>query len=497
MALRWMITFEPDRLLLVDPEGEEGALADGRRLDYRRRTMKERARRIGKTIGFPGLMFHSGRRPFTASTFGWLMVLLGLGVSGALSPVLAALPASAANARPLVNWPRWRGPNDNGSIEGGTYPVKWDPTNGILWSAPLPGKGCSTPAVWNGRIFLTAPSEGRNAVLAFDSLGKRLWLSAFGPESPGKHKNGSGSNPSPSTDGQGLFVYFRSGEMAALDLDGHPRWTTNLSVGFGPDTLFWDIGTTPVLTEKDVVIALLRSGQSWVAAFDKLTGALHWRVPRQYPNPVEGDHSYASPMTIRQQGKELVLVWGGAHLTAHDPAGGRTVWDCGEFNPEATSYWPAVASFVVAGDVVVVPYGRGEVVHGIRLGGTGDVTATHRAWMQKGIGSFVPTPAASQGRVYLLRDGGEIVCAAAADGAVLWKGALPKSANKFYASPLVAGGNLYACREDGVVFVTRAEAPFALLGQNDLQDRLVASPVPQGDRLLFRGEKQLYCVGGR
>jgi outer membrane protein assembly factor BamB len=414
--------------------------------------------------------------------------LLVLAFAGLVEPARASSPSLVPNAP--ANWPRWRGPNENGSIDGGSYPVKWSPTNGIAWTAPLPGKGCSTPAVWGGMIYLTAASGGHDAVLAFDAAGKRLWVKELGAENPGKNKNGSGANPSPTTDGEGLFAHFKSGELAALELDGRTRWTTNLSENFGKDTLFWDFGSTPTLTEKDVVVTLLRNGQSWIAAFDKHTGALDWRVARDYATPLEGDHSYASPMTIRQEGKEALLVWGATHLTAHDPADGRTLWDCGDFNPDGRSYWPAVSS------PVVVPYGRGEVLHGIRLNGAGDVTATHRVWKQKDIGAFVPTPAEQGGRVYVLRDGGDVVCVSPTDGKVLWQGALPKNANKYYASPLVAGGNLYAAREDGVVFVIRAEGPFAVLAQNNLEDRLIASPVPFGARLLFRGEKQLYCVGG-
>ena len=422
-----------------------------------------------------------------------LASLLGLALAGPLNAALAA--STATPSTEPTNWPRWRGPADNGSLDGGAYPVTWSATNGVVWTAPLPGKGCSTPVVWNGRIYLTAASGGTNAVLALDGSGKRLWQRELGPETPGKNKNGSGSNPSPATDGQALFVYFKSGDLAALELDGRARWTTNLSEGFGRDTLYWDFGSTPTLTEKDVVVALLRNGQSWVVAFDKLTGVVHWKVARQYTTPQEGDHSYASPMTIRQQGQEAILVWGATHLTAHDPADGRTLWDCGDFNPDGRSYWPAVASPVLAGDLVIVPYGRGEVLHGIRLNGSGDVTATHRAWKQKDIGAFVPTPAESHGRVFVLRDGGEILCVSPAEGKVLWQGVFPKSANKFYASPLVAGGKLYAAREDGVVFVIPAAGPFELLAQNSLADRLIASPVPFGSRLLLRGEKQLYCAG--
>src|SRR5712672_729302 len=54
------------------------------------------------------------------------------------------------------DWPRWRGPQDNGSTEIGSYPIRWD-TNKVLWKVALPGKGCSTPAIWNDHIYLTAP----------------------------------------------------------------------------------------------------------------------------------------------------------------------------------------------------------------------------------------------------------------------------------------------------------------------------------------------------
>jgi len=78
------------------------------------------------------------------------------------------------------------------------------------------------------------------------------WRTTFGAEKSGKHRNGSGSNASPITDGQAIYVYFKSGAFAAVDLNGKVRWQTNLVDRFGPDTLFWDHGTSPILTEKYV-----------------------------------------------------------------------------------------------------------------------------------------------------------------------------------------------------------------------------------------------------
>jgi outer membrane protein assembly factor BamB len=403
---------------------------------------------------------------------------------------LFALPAAAQ-----ADWPHWRGTDDNGSAPAAAYPVKWDSTTGLAWKTALPGKGCSTPIVSHGRIYLTLGADGQDTAMAFDSHGRRLWQTALGAERKGKHRNGSGSNSSPTTDGQGLFVYFKSGTLARLEPDGRVTWKTNLQERFGKDSLWWDVGTSPVLTERDVVVAVMHQGDSYLAAFDKASGKLHWRVARDFTTPLEGDHGYTTPLPFRYQGREALLVWGAVRLTAHDAADGRTLWTCGDFNPDNKSNWVAVSSPVIAGRLAIVPYGRGDRLHGIRLDGQGDVTATHRQWLREDTGSFVPTPACSQGRVYLLRDKGQLQCIDAATGKTLVEGQLPESRSKYYASPLVAAGTVYAAREDGMVYVARLDGRFELLAENRMDDRLIASPVPLDGRLLLRGEKFLYCVG--
>jgi len=108
---------------------------------------------------------------------------------------------------------------------------------------------------------------------------------------------------------------------------------------------------------------------------------------------------------------------------------------------------------------------------------------------------FVPTPAVYGGKVYLLRDRGEVECVEPETGKTVWKDALPKSSSNFYGSPVVAGGNLYAVREDGVIFVGRVEGgKFELLAENKMGERVIASPVTVEGRLLIRGEKNLFCL---
>lgn len=412
------------------------------------------------------------------------------------------LVAAGMSSLSAGDWPQWRGPNADGRAGAGDWPVRWSATEQVLWKVALPGKGCSTPVVMDGRIVLTAPVDGDDAVLAFDRAGKSLWQVRLGPETKGRHRAESGSNPSVAAGDDGFFATFRSGRLVALDPAGKVRWQQDLTQLYGADTLYWAYGSSPVLTAEHVIASRLHHGGSWLAAFDRQSGELAWKVVRDYATPPENDNAYSTPLLLRRDGREILLTWAAEHLTAHAAADGKLLWSCGGFNPEGEKNWPVVASPVVAGEMALVSFGRSDrkqpQLHGVRLGGKGDVTASHRAWSRDDTGSFVPTPAVADGRVYLLQDLGRLDCIEPATGKILWSHELPRSQAKFYASPLVAGDLLYATREDGTTLVGRiAAGGFQLLAENPLDEQVIASPVPVGGQLLIRGEKHLFCIGAR
>jgi outer membrane protein assembly factor BamB len=399
-----------------------------------------------------------------------------------------------------ANWPAWRGSHANGSTSTGTYPTNLE-GNHVLWKATLPGKGSSTPMIWNGRIILTTPDAGEDAVLAFDFTGKELWRTRLGPETAPKHRTlGSGCNASPVTDGQQVYVYFKSGNFAALDLDGRVRWQTNLVERFGREQLFWDQGSSPVVTDRDVILARLQEeSPSWIAGFDKITGQLRWQQPRNYQVPVENDNGYATPVLYPDRGRTALLVWGADHLTSHDVIDGKLLWSCGSFNPEGIENWPYIASPLVVGDLAIVPIGRDDRRQGrlaaVKIGGNGDVSQTNVVWRRADVGVFVCSPAEYNDRIYLLRHRGEVVCIDPASGQTLWSQALPKDKSSYFSSPAIGHGVLYAAREDGMVFAVRVEEKFELLSANAMGERIIASPVPVADRLFLRGDEHLFCIG--
>jgi outer membrane protein assembly factor BamB len=99
----------------------------------------------------------------------------------------------------------------------------------------------------------------------------------------------------------------------------------------------------------------------------------------------------------------------------------------------------------------------------------------------------------AHGKIFVLRDRGEVHCIDPKTGKSHWEDAFPRSSSSYYASPTVAGDFLYAPREDGVILIADISKGFKFLGDFDMGERVIASPVPINDKILIRGEKNLMC----
>ena len=439
-----------------------------------------------------GMISPISASPTRGATFG----------AGLFPAMLAAVMACSVTTAGAADWPAWRGLTAQGSVAAGRFPERWS-LDSVAWKAELPGKGTSTPIVSGGRLFVTSPSGGQDAVLAYDLTGRKLWETPLGSLSDPRHRSlASSCNASPVTDGRAVYAVFRSGHFAAVDLEGRVLWKVPLAERFGPEKLYWDSGASPLVAGDSIILARLHDGESWVAAFDRKTGELRWKSPRRSTGPAENNNGYATPLLVDHAGRPAVLVWGADHVTAHALDDGRTLWTAEGFNPGGTANWPAIATPVLHGDRVLLPVGRDDRpgqahLFGLRLGGSGDVSRSHVAWERHDLGVFVAAPAVADGRAYLLRHRGEVACVDPASGKTLWTAAFPKASAPYYASPLVAGGILYAAREDGVVFAARVGPEFRLLSENPMGERIIASPVPAADRLILRGDRHLFCIASK
>ena len=68
--------------------------------------------------------------------------------------------------------------------------------------------------MWKDRIYLTAPADGQDAVLAFDLKGKQLWQTKLGPEV--RRNIGRSARAAMlrrSRTAKRIYVYFKSGNF--------------------------------------------------------------------------------------------------------------------------------------------------------------------------------------------------------------------------------------------------------------------------------------------
>lgn len=390
------------------------------------------------------------------------------------------------------NWPNWRGPEQNGNATGSEYATTWSPDENVVWKFDLPGLGASTPAIWEDHIFLSLVEGGKNVALCLNRKGEEVWKKSLGAAADPKHKKATGANSSPVTDGEHVVFYFKSGDLICLTVAGDVVWEKNTSE-FGENTLWWDMGTSPVLARGQVIVTHQQTGPSWIAAFDKSTGDLAWKVDRKVPAPKEAAQSYTTPIVVGEGDSQQLVLAGADHVTAHNLNDGAELWRVGGLNPGQHEFFRSIASPVANKTHVLVPYARGDSLTAVRLGGSGDVTNSHVDWVRD-FSCDVPTPAIIRDRVYVLRDKKGIACLNTASGETVWEDKIEKNRTAFSSSPIVADGKVYLTREDGTTFVIRDGDAFELLAKNELGEMTVATPVLVDGKIYIRTAKSLYCI---
>lgn len=422
------------------------------------------------------------------------------------------------SACPLVvqaDWKQWRGEQQHGVAPDGDYPTKWSSKEGISWQIETPGHGGSTPIVADGRVYVTTntvgdredPADGENKLICYAAdTGNELWNVTLGHERPskgGNNRKGSEANPSVVAEEDGIFAYFRSGDLGCVSPDGEVRWHINLQDKYGQDTLWWNLGTSPIPTENALVVAVMQSGEpetSYVVGVDKQSGEINWKVDRHTGAPLESADAYTTPLLLDIDGRSVIAILGGDHLTLHDPANGEELARLGGFNPGGDKNFRSIASPVAAGNIVICPYARGRTLTAVDakqlLDGTGKDAV---AWFRDDLGSDAPTPAATDDEVYIARDRGGLVCVDAKTGKDLWEARPPRSRHGITSSPLVAGDHVYLTYEDGTTVVIDRTNEGEIVSINEAgtgEPFTIASLVPVGSDLLQRTRHRLLRIEG-
>ncbi len=410
-----------------------------------------------------------------------------------------------ANAQ---TWSRFRGPNGAGVAEGQNIPVEFSAKSGVLWKTPIPGAGNSSPVVWERNLYLlTASSDAKQRlIVCVDAVNGRIrWQRDFpGDNVKLSRKDTSHASATAAVDADGVYIPIWDGhsvQMTALNHKGEVQWAKNL----GPWVSQHGTGSSPIVVGDKIIFALdgdikdikgnpiADAPQPMLMAFNKKTGDRVWETPR------EGYRAcYSAPFLLERNGGTELIVTSTMSIAGYNPDTGKELWSWDWMWEKKGFKFPlrTVASSLVVGDTLLATGGDGggdRRMVALTLPKNGG--APTFAWGDGNkVFPYVACPLTRDGHVYFVNEKGNAGCYEAKTGKQIWYERLT-GAYKFFASPVLIDGKIYAPTEDGDVFVFAAEPTFKLLAQNKMDERFVASPAVVDGRLYLRGQNHLFCVG--
>jgi outer membrane protein assembly factor BamB len=430
--------------------------------------------------------------------------------------LLITLSLMALTLARAENWPQWRGPAFNGSSPERNLPAEWSTNQNVAWGLALPGPSAATPIIWDDRVFLSSTDTGSQALVALcvdRKTGKLLWRQKVG-EGIRRDRQSTFSASSPATDGQRVFFFFSTGDLAAFDMAGQQLWARNIQKDYGTFAFLWTFSTSPLLSGGKLYLQVLQRdvpvdgrgrsdgpNDSYLLALDPETGKTLWQQIRPSRAVAESREAFTTPVPFTFNGRSELLVLGGDCLTGHDPATGKELWRWETWNPGRVGHWRLVPSPLTGEGLILACAPKGAPVYAIKAGGTGKLGEESLAWrtdQDRAVTSDVPTPLFFEGNFYILSDlSKRLSCLDPRTGRVKWSLATPGQA-KYEASPTGADGKIYLINFRGEVTVVDAAKGQVLrtIPMGEPGDNMVRSSVAVAQGQLFiRTNNRLYCIG--
>ncbi len=421
---------------------------------------------------------------------------MSLCVRGAIAVSLIGLVYGSVFAAPPAEneaaWPAFRG-HGNSHAAATDFPLTWSSEENIAWRADITGSGQSSPVIWGQKVFVTAADgseKERLIVHCFDlRTGATIWTKTFASSKP-EAVSGyiSQAAPTPVVDADGLYAFFESGDLVALDHAGEVKWSRKLTSDYGPFLGNHGLGCSPAQTTDAVVLLLDHSGPSCLLSIDKQTGKTQWKVDR------EPRVSWSSPVVVSSRSKsdaseknspEIVVSSNGV-LEGYAAATGEMLWKLSGIEGNT------VPSPTVSDELIVVGSGDAGFNFAVERAGLRRGATPQPLWKNPQVTSSFGSPLLDQGWAYFVNRAGVLFCLDAASGQAAWTQRLPASC---WASPIAAGDRVYFFTKEGETVVIQPGNEYRELARNSLptEDR-VYGVAAVANSFVVRTGKQLTCI---
>jgi outer membrane protein assembly factor BamB len=327
--------------------------------------------------------------------------------------------------------------------------------------------------------------------------GKILWeRTAYeGVPKVKRHPKATHASSTPAVDGKHIVALFGSEGLYCYDLNGKLLWKQDLGVldagwFYDPDYQ-WEHASSPIIYKNLVIMQADIQKDSYIAAYDIRTGKQAWKTPR------EEISSWATPTVYEGKTRAELITNGTKAIRGYDPAAGKELWRLTP-NSEITTPTPFVAH-----DLIYVTSGYAPIqpIYAIRPGATGDITLKEGeesnqfiAWSKKRGGPYMPTPIVYGDLLYVCSNQGVLTAYNGRTGERVYQQRLADRGGAFTASMVASDGKIYLSSEDGEILVVKAGPKHELLSVNPMGEVLMATPAISDGMLIVRGIKHVFAV---
>jgi outer membrane protein assembly factor BamB len=364
--------------------------------------------------------------------------------------------------------------------------------------------------VWGDRIFLTSqlgigPIDERGAqfpgtrragrrarsdgvtllVQAFHREdGRPAWEHRFAAEGPvpAVHRNHNFATPSVVTDGERLFAWFGTGQLAALDLEGRLLWSRHIGQDYASFDVLWGHGSSPQLYDNLLILQCDHPAGAYLLALDTATGEERWRVDR---GPAL--RAYSTPLILPTDEGDQLIVNSSRWIDAYEPTTGEARWQAGS-TTELAIGMPVYEDGVL---YTTRGYASGPYLS-VDTTGRGNVNETHVRWRRPTGAPYVSSLLLYRGLLYMATENGIVTITDPDTGEPV---ARTRLGGVFTASPVAADGHVYLLAEAGETVVLAAGPDMRVISRNRLEERALASPAIAHGRLYIRTDDHLYAIG--
>ncbi|WP_372364745.1 PQQ-binding-like beta-propeller repeat protein [Candidatus Uabimicrobium sp. HlEnr_7] len=375
-----------------------------------------------------------------------------------------------------TSWSGFRGDGNSHSVAK-NLPISWSDTKGVAWKFSISDYGQSSPVIWEDKVFVTSNEGNMKETLCIYCIdlkkGSLLWKKTF-PSSVKSKRNKmvAQAASTPVVDGKGLYAFFESGDLIAVDFEGNILWQRILTKEYGSFKGNHGIGSSLAQTTNSVIVFVEHEGPSYLMSIDKKTGKNIWK------NNHSARVSWTSPLVSQNE----IIISSNGSVEVYSTSDGKLLWFINGIKKNT------VPSPSCNKDIIVIGSSAKNWCMAIRRTGKAKVM-----WNANVASSFA-SPLITTDNVYFVNRAGIVFCLNLLTGKKRWSSRLPSSV---WASPINVGDYVYFFCKDGTTIIAKENSE--KLQQISLNKLSVGKTLVYGvavtdNYFVFRTGKEIIAV---